>query len=123
MTIDHRDFSDETTTIDELKSIASRFVDDRGWRPYHTPKNLASSVAIEAAECFQWLAPEESYLVKNDPEKKTAIADEIADVFAYLINLCDELDVDLASEFVRKMRKNAEKYPIAKEGPTPPTAE
>ena len=64
-------------------------------------------------ECFQWLTVEESYAVKNDPEKKLAVADEIADVFCYLLNLCDELDVDLAAELERKMAKNAVKYPLS----------
>ena len=114
-------YSDATTTVETLKRLAQRFVADRRWEPYHTPKNLAMSTAIEAAElmeCFQWLTPEESYQVKNDPEKMLAIGDEIADVFAYLLNICAELEVDLAAEFVRKMAKNAQKYPLGREPET-----
>lgn len=110
--------SDSTTTIDDLKKLVARFAADRGWERYHTPKNLASSAAIEAAELmehFQWLTPEESFEVANDPDKKRAIAEEISDVVSYLLNLCNRLDVDLASEFVKKMEKNAVKYPIPKE--------
>ena len=113
--MDNDSYSDVTTTVSELKRVAQQFVSDRHWEPYHTPKNLAMSTAIEAAElmeCFQWLTPEESYQVKNDPEKMIQIGDEIADVFAYLLNLCSELDVDLAAEFVRKSAKNAQKYPL-----------
>ena len=108
-------YSDSVTKIDELKKLVVQFAADRNWEKYHTPKNLASSVAIEAAELrehFQWLTPEEYYDVKNDPEKKEAIADDIADVASYLLNLCLKLDVDLASEFVKKLEKNALKYPI-----------
>ena len=108
-------FSDKHSVIEELKRAATQFVVERNWQSYHTPKNLAMSVAIEAAElmeCFQWLTVEESYAVKNDPEQKIAVADEIADVFCYLLNLCDELDVDLAAELERKMKKNAIKYPL-----------
>ena len=108
-------YSDSVTKIDELKKLVVQFAADRSWEKYHTPKNLASSVAIEAAElveCFQWLTPEESYGLKNDPEKKKAVAEEICDVASYLLNLCAKLDVDLASEFVKKLEKNALKYPI-----------
>ncbi len=114
-------FSDATTTLETLKTLAQQFVVDRRWQPYHTPKNLAMSTAIEAAElmeCFQWLTPEESYQIKSDPEKMRAVADEIADVFAYLLNLCSELDLDLAAEFVRKMAKNAQKYPLGRDPET-----
>jgi len=83
--------SDSVTTIQELKDIVVRFAQERGWERYHTPKNLACSVAVEAAELlerFQWLTPEESFDVKNDPVKKKAVAEEIADVTSYLLNLC-----------------------------------
>ena len=108
-------YTDATATVDDLQRLVDQFQRERNWAKYHTPKNLASSVAIEAAELmehFQWLTPEESYEVKHDPDKKEAIADEIADVASYLLNLCLKLDVDLASEFARKMKKNAIKYPI-----------
>ena len=109
------DYSDSVTKIDELKKLVVKFSADRNWGKYHTPKNLASSVAVEAAElveCFQWLTPEESYELKNDPEKKKAVAEEICDVESYLLNLCAALEIDLASEFVKKLGKNALKYPI-----------
>ncbi|MGN1065075.1 MAG: nucleotide pyrophosphohydrolase, partial [Thermoguttaceae bacterium] len=63
-------YTDATATVDDLKRLVDRFQEERNWAKYHTPKNLASSVAIEAAELmehFQWLTPEESYEVKNDP--------------------------------------------------------
>ena len=111
---DFAEFSDATSTVDDLKRLVVRFAEERDWGRFHTPKNLAASVAIEAAELlerFQWLTPEESIAVKDDPEALNAVAEEIADVASYLLNLCDKLGVDFASAFAAKMRKNAEKYP------------
>lgn len=108
-------FSDETATVADLKNLVVRFAEERDWGRFHTPKNLAASVAIEAAELlerFQWSTPEESFAVKNDPEALNAVAEEIADVASYLFNLCDKLGVDFAAAFAAKMRKNAEKYPV-----------
>lgn len=113
-TSDFTEFSDATTTVADLKRLVVRFAEERDWGRFHTPKNLAASVAIEAAELlerFQWSTPEESFAVKDDPEALNAVAEEIADVASYLFNLCDKLGVDFASAFAAKMRKNAEKYP------------
>lgn len=111
---DFTEFSDATSTVADLKRLVVRFAEERDWGRFHTPKNLAASVAIEAAELlerFQWSTPEESFAVKDDPEALNAVAEEIADVASYLLNLCDKLGVDFASAFAAKMRKNAEKYP------------
>ena len=111
---DFAEFSDATTTVADLKRLVVRFAEERDWGRFHTPKNLAASVAIEAAELlerFQWSTPEESFAAKDDPEALNAVAEEIADVASYLLNLCDKLGVDFASAFAAKMRKNAEKYP------------
>ena len=111
---DFAEFSDATSTVDDLKRLVVRFAEERDWGRFHTPKNLAASVAIEAAELlerFQWLTPEESFAAKDDPAALNAIAEEVADVASYLFNLCDKLGIDFASAFAAKMRKNAEKYP------------
>ena len=111
---DFAEFSDSTTTVADLKRLVVRFAEERDWGRFHTPKNLAASVAIEAAELlerFQWLTPDESVAAKDDPEALNAIAEEVADVASYLFNLCDKLGIDVASVFAAKMRKNAEKYP------------
>lgn len=105
---------DEVMTIKELKAIASRFVEERNWQAYHTPKNLAMSIAIEAAELmeiFQWKTPEESQELKNDPVVLEHLGEEISDVLAYLLNLAESLDIDLSEVFSDKMKKNAAKYP------------
>lgn len=113
--MDENRCDDASTTIEELKTIVANFAKERNWGKYHTPKNLASAAAIEAGElmeCFQWLTPEESEQVKNAPEKKQAVAEEICDVLSYLLELCNRMNVDLAKEFVKKMKKNAIKYPV-----------
>ncbi|MBQ1278330.1 MAG: nucleotide pyrophosphohydrolase, partial [Thermoguttaceae bacterium] len=80
---DFAEFSDSTSTVDDLKRLVVRFAEERDWGRFHTPKNLAASVAIEAAELlerFQWLTPEESFAAKDDPAALNAIAEEVADV-------------------------------------------
>ena len=105
--------SDEATTVAQLRRAIQTFVDERDWRQFHTPKNLAMSLAIEAAELmehFQWLDRDESIARGRDPARRGAIAD----VCCYLLSLVNALDLDL-SEIVRsKLVKNAEKYPAEK---------
>lgn len=104
----------ENMTLRELGTLAARFVEERQWEEYHTPKNLAMSVAIEAAELmeiFQWKTAEESKRLKDDPRTREHLGEEMADVLAYLLNLAGSLEIDLAEAFVDKMEKNAVKYP------------
>jgi dCTP diphosphatase len=105
---------DASTTLAELRDLVRRFVDERDWRQFHSPKNLSMSLAIEAAELmehFQWIDIAESRGVKDEAEKLAAVRDEIADVLCYLLALANELDVDLATAIHDKMLKNAAKYP------------
>lgn len=94
--------------IEKLMKEINKFRDDRNWRQYHNPKDLALSVSIEAAELledFQWLSSEEA-VVRN----KENIKEEIADVLIYSLMLCSELELDV-SEIVReKIKKNGIKY-------------
>ena len=74
---------DDLTTVEHLRAEVRSFVERRDWRQYHTPKNLAMSIAIEAAEImehFQWLTVDESAAALADPEVHHAVADELADV-------------------------------------------
>lgn len=106
--------SDSSTTLAELRDLVRRFVDERDWRQFHSPKNLSMSLAIEAAELmehFQWIDVAESRGVRDDPDKLAAIREEIADVLCYLLALANELDLDLAAAVRDKMVKNAAKYP------------
>jgi dCTP diphosphatase len=106
--------ADATTTLGELKDAVRRFVAQRRWEPFHSPKNLAMALAVEAAELmepFLWLDLAESRGLPADPAKRAALADELADVAYCLVNLSQSLDIDLSDAFAAKMAKNAVKYP------------
>lgn len=100
------------TDLDALKLALRDFAAARDWRQYHTPKNLAMAMIVEAAELvehFQWATPEESRA--PSPEKLAAIRDEVADTLIYLVELADALDIDLIAAARDKIAKNAVKYP------------
>ena len=106
--------SDATTTISELREIIRQFVDERDWRQFHAPKNLAMALAIEAAELmehFQWLGVDTSRELPGDPAKLAAIGEELADVIGYSLALANELGLDVSDAIRAKMVKNAQKYP------------
>ena len=107
---------DHQTTLAELRDLVRRFVDERDWRQFHTPKNLSMSLAIEAAELmehFQWITSEESRSISDDHETLAAVGEELADVLCYALALANELGLDLATAVRDKMVKNARKYPAA----------
>ncbi|MEX0977898.1 MAG: nucleotide pyrophosphohydrolase [Pirellulales bacterium] len=107
--------ADEKTTIDELKRLVEQFVAERDWQQFHTPKNLSMALAIEAAELmehFQWLQPAESRAVAQDPTKRAAVGEELADVVCYALAIANELGIDLSDALGAKMIKNARKYPV-----------
>lgn len=104
--------------MDKLEALRERlehFAAERDWDPFHSPKNLAMALSVEAAELlerFQWLTEEQSRNLS--PEDLAAVRDEAADVLLYLIRLCDKLGIDPAQAASDKMRRNAEKYPVDK---------
>jgi NTP pyrophosphatase (non-canonical NTP hydrolase) len=96
--------------VDALRTFAR----EREWEQFHTPKNLASALSVEAAELlehFQWLTEAQSQSLS--PDKKAQVAAEAADVFLYLLQLCDKLDIDLMAAAQIKLVANGEKYPAA----------
>lgn len=102
-------------TIQELSSMIVKFRDEREWKKYHTPRNLAISLVIELGELlehFQWKDDDEILKLVKDPGKREAIEEELADVAIYLLLLANELDVDLESAILTKLKKNEEKYPV-----------
>jgi dCTP diphosphatase len=106
--------ADTDSTFSDLKDIVRRFVEERSWQPFHSPKNLAMGVAVEAAElmeCFLWVDGPASHEVARDAKKREAIADEMADVACYLLNLSNVLGIDLSDALRAKIVKNAVKYP------------
>ena len=105
---------DDRTTIAELRELVRQFVDARDWRQFHTPKNLSMSLAIEAAELmehFQWLTPDESRRLAEQPEQLREVGEELADVLCYALAMANELGLDVATALADKMVKNAAKYP------------
>jgi len=106
--------NDTASTLDDLKTLVRQFVEERAWQPFHSPKNLAMGVAVEAAElmeCFLWVEGPASHDEAKDPKKREAIADEMADVLCYLLNMSNVLGIDLSEALRAKMIKNAIKYP------------
>lgn len=104
--------ADPITDMVSLRDALREFCAARGWRPYHTPKNLSMALIKEAAELvehFQWATPEESQQLT--PQEKSEVADEIADVLMYLTQLADALDIDPIAAARQKIVKNAVKYP------------
>ncbi len=100
------------TDLESLKLNLRDFAAARDWKPFHTPKNLAMAMIVEAAELvehFQWATPEES--LAPPPGKLAEIRDEVADTLIYLVELADVLDIDLIAAARDKIVKNALKYP------------
>ena len=108
---------DAVTTLAVLKDAVRRFAAERAWEPFHSPKNLVMGLAAEAAELmehFLWVDCEASRGVVNDPAKLVEVADEMADVANYLLNLSNVLGIDLSDAILAKIAKNAIKYPAEK---------
>lgn len=101
--------------LTELQNAVDAFVTERDWSQFHTPKNLAMAVAIEAAELmehFLWSDGTESPAL--DAARKELIAQEIGDVLIYLVRLGQVLDIDLVAAATDKLALNRDKYPIEK---------
>jgi dCTP diphosphatase len=112
-----RPSSDMPIVMDEpLAPLAAKlraFAAERHWEPFHSPKNLASALSVEAAELlehFQWLTEEESRHLAAD--KQEAVAEEAADVLLYLVQLADKLGIGLLAAAERKLEINRQKYPV-----------
>jgi NTP pyrophosphatase (non-canonical NTP hydrolase) len=88
------------------------FASERDWDQFHSPKNLAMALSVEAAELlehFQWLTEDESRALREDV--KAQVAEELADVQIYLVRLADKLAVDLEAAVTAKLEVNRRKYP------------
>ncbi|MFQ5616525.1 MAG: nucleotide pyrophosphohydrolase [Anaerolineales bacterium] len=106
---------DSTTTISRLRTKVAQFIAARNWERYHTPKNLATSIAIEVAELqehFQWLTTEESQEYLRDSANHAAVADELADVLIYCLSFADAAEIDVSEAVLRKMDRNEKRFPI-----------
>jgi NTP pyrophosphatase (non-canonical NTP hydrolase) len=106
--------NDGETTVEQLKGRMTEFVREREWGKYHRPKNLTMSLAVEAAELmehFQWLDHEQADALLRDDAARGEVADEMADILAFLLSLANCLELDLADAFESKMIRNERKYP------------
>lgn len=109
-----------------LQLTLRQFAAEREWQSFHTPKNLAMALMVEAAELaeiFQWMTPEQSLTAHSDRVQQEHIGDEVADVLLYLLQLADHSGIDLKRAVGRKLVKNAKKYPPTRPGaPAGPVA-
>lgn len=108
---------DSTTTVAMLRQAMARFVAERDWEKFHSPKNLAMALAAEAAELmehFLWIDNDASRALVRDPAQRGPIADEIADVAGVIFALCNALGLDLSDAINDKMARNVRKYPVEK---------
>lgn len=99
----------------ELRAALRRFAAVRDWEQFHSPKNLAIALSVEASELlehFQWMSEAES--LSLNPDQHAKVREEVADVFLYLVRLADKLDIDLMSAASEKIVLNDARYPIEK---------
>lgn len=106
---------DASTTVAELRDAMRRFVAEREWEQFHSPKNLVMGLAVETAELmehFLWVDHRTSQEVIKDPIQLGQVADEMADVACYLLALSNVLQIDLSEAIRSKLAKTAIKYPV-----------
>jgi dCTP diphosphatase len=100
-------------SLQQLNQKLLAFARERDWEQFHSPKNLSMALIAEAAELvehFQWLSQEQSYL-RDQPEKKAQVAQELADILIFLIRTAERLDIDLIAAAEAKIRVNQQRYP------------
>jgi NTP pyrophosphatase (non-canonical NTP hydrolase) len=106
--------ADTTTTLATLREAMRQFVSERDWDQFHSPKNLAMGLAVEAGELmehFLWIDNPASRELVLDPQQQAAIGEEMADVACYLLALANVMKLDLSTTILDKLKKNAHKYP------------
>jgi NTP pyrophosphatase (non-canonical NTP hydrolase) len=102
-------------SLEDLRTALQRFASERDWDQFHSPKNLAIALSVEAAELlenFQWTPEVDSLVLAPDQHAKAR--HEVGDVLLYLIRLADKLNIDLLAAAAEKMQLNAAKYPVEK---------
>ena len=107
--------SDTTTTVETLKNEIKKFIEDRDWQQFHSPKNLSMSLASEVAELmdfFLWCDNDGSY--EELKKHRQDVEDEVADIAFALLCFCTENNIDLSKALAHKQIERARKYPIEK---------
>ena len=109
---------DSTTTLAELKQLLKEFRDARDWAQFHDAKNLAEAISIEAGELQELFLWKDKDVVmekiKNDPEFRRKVEEELADVVMYALNFANTTEVDVARVVKEKVENNDRKYPVEK---------
>jgi len=108
-------FNDNNQTISFLKKEVEKFIEERKWDKFHTPKELAQAISIESAELLELFLFKNPSLheIFNNSDLLFKISEEIADILIYLLNLANIINLDVSSSFQRKMEKNCKKYPLS----------
>ncbi len=109
--------ADATISVAVLKDAMRRFVSERDWEQFHSPKNLVMGLSVEAAELmehFLWIDNEGSKQIAQNAAELGEVADEMADVACYLLALANVLGIDLSDAIMSKLAKSALKYPSEK---------
>ena len=99
--------------IDKIQYLLTSFSEKRDWDQFHSPKNLAIALLVEASELleiFQWLTEEQSQNLSQEQIQHTG--EEVADITIYILNLCRKLNIDLEKAVLKKIELNAIKYPV-----------
>jgi len=105
----------QSDSLEQLRRQLAAFADERDWQQFHSPKNLCMALIAEAAELvehFQWLTEKQSWQL--EPDKKTAVSLELADILIYLVRTADQLDIDLIASALDKIKINEQRYPVDK---------
>lgn len=101
--------------LDELQKRVLKFRDERNWKQFHNPKDLAISLLAEATELldeFKW--KDTTAVEKHLKDNKESVSDEVMDVLYHVLLISADLDIDIVAEFERKMQANEKKYPVSK---------
>ena len=105
----------EEVSLSYLKSRVSEFIEEREWGKYHTPKNIAESIVIEASELlqiFQWINNVDS--LNYGLENRDKVEEELADIIIYCLSMANVLNINLTRAVLNKLEKNRRKYPVEK---------
>ncbi len=106
----------KSVNLELLSEKIKTFAEERDWDQFHSIKNLSMAMSVEASEVvelFQWLTEAQSNQVSENSKLREKLEDEIADVAVYLIRILQKSGIELESAILKKLQKNAEKYPVA----------
>lgn len=107
--------SDDDVTLGELKSVVEKFCDERGWRQFHTPKEVAIGIVTEASELLERLRFKSDEQIEEllSGQMRAGIEEELSDSLYFILRFAQVTGIDLSEAFDRKMKANAAKYPVA----------